>query len=293
MVAWKIDERCRPLAIALAITFLYFVVEVAGGILTNSLALLSDAGHMLSDIAALGLSLVAFQISKRPATSKRTFGYHRFEIVAALVNGLVLWLIVGVIFHEAYQRFFTPPEVQSLGMLIIATIGLGVNIAAGLILYRSHHESLNVHSAFLHVVGDALGSVGAIIAALVMLSTGWYLADPLISFLIGGLILYTSWGLIKESADILMQSVPRGISLDEVQNSMESVNGVLKVHDLHVWAVTSGVFTLSAHAVINGDNDFHQVLSELEKALSEKFAIRHTTIQLETKSREAEEFTDF
>ena len=293
MVAWKIDERCRPLAIALAITFLYFVVEVAGGILTNSLALLSDAGHMLSDIAALGLSLVAFQISKRPATSKRTFGYHRFEIVAALVNGLVLWLIVGVIFHEAYQRFFTPPEVQSLGMLIIATIGLGVNIAAGLILYRSHHESLNVHSAFLHVVGDALGSVGAIIAALVMLSTGWYLADPLISFLIGGLILYTSWGLIKESADILMQSVPRGISLDEVQNSMESVNGVLKVHDLHVWAVTSGVFTLSAHAVINGNNDSHQVLSELEKALSEKFAIRHTTIQLETKSREAEEFTDF
>jgi len=293
LVAWKIDERCRPLAIALAITFLYFVVEVAGGILTNSLALLSDAGHMLSDIAALGLSLVAFQISKRPATSKRTFGYHRFEIVAALVNGLVLWLIVGVIFHEAYQRFFTPPEVQSLGMLIIATIGLGVNIAAGLILYRSHHKSLNVHSAFLHVVGDALGSVGAIIAALVMLSTGWYLADPLISFLIGGLILYTSWGLIKESADILMQSVPRGISLDEVQNSMESVSGVLKIHDLHVWAVTSGVFTLSAHAVINGDNDFHQVLSELEKALSEKFAIRHTTIQLETKSREAEEFTDF
>lgn len=293
MVAWKIDERCRPLAIALAITFLYFVVEVAGGILTNSLALLSDAGHMLSDIAALGLSLVAFQISKRPATSKRTFGYHRFEIVAALVNGLVLWLIVGVIFHEAYQRFFTPPEVQSLGMLIIATIGLGVNIAAGLILYRSHHKSLNVHSAFLHVVGDALGSVGAIIAALVMLSTGWYLADPLISFLIGGLILYTSWGLIKESADILMQSVPREISLDEVQNSMESVSGVLKIHDLHVWAVTSGVFTLSAHAVINGDNDFHQVLSELEKALSEKFDIRHTTIQLETKSREAEEFTDF
>ncbi len=293
MVAWKIDERCRPLAIALAITFLYFVVEVAGGILTNSLALLSDAGHMLSDIAALGLSLFAFQISRRPATPKKTFGYHRLEIVAALVNGLVLWLIVGVIFHEAYQRFFTPPEVQSLGMLIIATIGLGVNIAAGLTLYRSHRDSLNVHSAFLHVVGDALGSVGAIIAALVMLSTGWYLADPLISFLIGGLILYTSWGLIKESADILMQSVPRGIVLDEVQNAMESVSGILKVHDLHVWAVTSGVFTLSAHAVINGDLDFHQVLSEMEKTLSEKFDIRHTTIQLETKSREAEEFTDF
>jgi len=293
MATEVINKRGRPLAIALAITSVYFVVEVAGGILTNSLALLSDAGHMLSDIAALGLSLFAFQISRRPATPKRTFGYHRFEIVAALVNGLVLWLIVGVIFHEAYQRFFTPPEVRSLGMLVIATIGLAVNIAAGLILYKSHHESLNVHSAFLHVVGDALGSVGAMIAALIMLSTGWYLADPLISFFIGGLILYTSWGLIKESADILMQSVPRGISFDDVQNSMESVNGVLKVHDLHVWAVTSGVFTLSAHAVINGDRDFHQVLTEMEMILREKFNIRHTTIQLETKSREAEEFTDF
>ncbi len=293
MPVWKIDDRCRPLAIALGITFLYFVVELVGGILTNSLALLSDAGHMLSDIAALSLSLFAFQISRRPATPQKTFGYHRLEIVAALVNGLVLWLIVGVIFHEAFQRFFTPPEVHSLGMLIIATTGLAVNIAAGFILYRSHHENLNVHSAFLHVVGDALGSVGAIIAALIMLSTGWYLVDPLISFLIGGLILYTSWGLIKESAAILMQSVPRGISLDEVQNAMESITGVQKVHDLHVWAVTSGVFTLSAHAVVNGDHDFHDVLSEMEKALSEKFDIRHTTIQLETKSREAEEFTDF
>ena len=287
------DSRCRPLAIALGITFLYFVVEVIGGIYTNSLALLSDAGHMLSDIAALSLSLCAFQIARRPATPQKTFGYHRLEIVAALVNGLVLWLIVGVIFHEAYQRFFTPPEVHSWGMLIIATIGLAVNIVAGLILYQSHHESLNVHSAFLHVVGDALGSVGAMIAALIMISTGWYLADPLISFLIGALILYTSWGLIRESADILMQSVPRGIRLDEVQNSMESLTGVLKVHDLHVWAVTSGVFTLSAHAVVNGDRDFHQVLSEMEKILGERFKIRHTTIQLETKSREAEEFTDF
>ena len=135
--------------------------------------------------------------------------------------------------------------------------------------------------------------MSAIIAALIMLTTGWYLADPLISFLIGGLILYTSWGLIKESAAILMQSVPRGISLDEVQNTMEGITGVLKVHDLHIWAVTSGVFTLSAHAVVNGDRDFHNVLSEIEKALSEKFDIRHTTIQLETKSREAQEFTDF
>ncbi|MFQ5849199.1 MAG: cation diffusion facilitator family transporter [Candidatus Binatia bacterium] len=286
-------DRGRPLTLALAITSFYFVVEVVGAILTNSLALLSDAGHMFGDMGALGLSLFAFQISRRPATAKKTYGYHRLEILAALVNGLTLWLIVGVILHEAYRRFLSPPEVQSLGMLMVATLGLGVNIAAGFILYGSHRENLNVRGAFLHVFGDAIGSVGAIVAALIMLSTRWYLADPLISILIGGLILYTSWGLIKESVDILMQSVPKGINIDEVERAMEGIDGVIKVHDLHVWAVTSGVFTLSAHAVINGDRDFHQVLNDMEKALIDKFNIRHTTIQLETESREAEEFEAF
>jgi cobalt-zinc-cadmium efflux system protein len=281
------------LVLALAITSFYFVVEVIGGILTNSLALLSDAGHMFSDLSALGLSLFAFQISRRPATMKKTYGFHRFEILAALVNGLALWLIVGVILHEAYQRFHSPPQVESLGMLVIATIGLAVNVATGLILYGSHRESLNIRGAFVHVLGDAIASVGAIVAALIMLSTRWYLADPLISVLIAGLILFTSWGVIKESVDILMQSVPKGISLSEVQIAMENVDGVLKVHDLHIWAVTSGVFTLSAHAVVNGDRDLREVLSETEKALSDKFNIRHTTIQLETESREAEEFEAF
>jgi cobalt-zinc-cadmium efflux system protein len=274
-------------------TSFYFVVELIGGILTNSLALLSDAGHMFSDISALGLSLFAFQISRRPATTKKTYGFHRMEILAALVNGLTLWLIVGVIFHEAYQRFYSPPQVESLGMLVIAAIGLAVNVATGLILYGSHRESLNVRGAFLHVLGDAIASVGAIVAALIMLTTGWYLADPLISILIAGLILYTSWGVIKESVDILMQSVPAGISLSEVQGAMENVKGVLKVHDLHIWTVTSGVFTLSAHAVVNGERDHREVLSETEKTLSKNFNIRHTTIQLETESREAEEFEPF
>lgn len=286
-------RRGRPLALALSITALYFVVEVLGGIFTNSLALLSDAGHMLSDIAALALSLFAFELSKRPATAKKTYGYHRVEILASLFNGLILWLVVGVIFHEGYQRFLNPPEVQSLGMLVIATVGLAVNVAAGIILSRSRHDNLNVHGAFLHVVGDALGSIGAIVAGLVMLGTGWTLADPVVSFFIGALILYTSWGLIKEAADILMQSVPRGISLNDVQTTLEGVSGVLKVHDLHVWVVTSGVFTLSAHAVVNGGRDFHQVLSEMEQILAERFAIEHTTIQLETKSREDEEFSAF
>lgn len=269
------------------------MAEVVGGILTNSLALLSDAGHMFSDIAALGLNLFAFRMARRPAASKRTYGYHRLEILAALVNGLTLWLIVGVIFHEAYHRFMDPPEVQSLGMLLVATVGLAVNIAAGFILYGSHHESLNIRGAFLHVLGDALGSVGAISAGVIMLWTGWYLADPLISVFIGLLILYSSWGLVKESIEILMQSVPKGIDIEEVQRAMEQVSGVTKVHDLHIWAVTSGVSTLSAHVVVNGRQDFHQVLNELEVILRERFNIEHTTIQLETEDREKKEFQAF
>jgi len=288
----RITEQ-RGLTLALVITSVYFVAEVVGGLLTNSLALLSDAGHMLSDIAALGLSLFAFQMAKRPATVKRTFGYHRLEILAALFNGLSLWLIVGVIFHAAYNRLSNPPEVQSGAMLVVASIGLAVNIAAGILLYGSHRESLNVHGAFLHVLGDALGSVGAMAAGIVMLLTEWYMADPLISIFIGGLILYTSWSLIKEALNILMQSAPREIDVSEVQEAIEKVAGVIKVHDLHVWSVTSGVFSLSAHAVIHGNEDFHQVLNEIEGALRDRFNIEHTTIQLETEDREGREFRAF
>ena len=287
------ENRGRPLALALAITCVYFVAEVVGGILTNSLALLSDAGHMFSDIAALALSLFAFRMARRPATTEKTYGYHRVEILAALINGLSLWLIVGIIFHEAYHRFLDPPEVQSLGMLVVAALGLGVNVVAGFILYGSHKENINLRGAFLHVIGDALGSVGAVIAGIIMLLTGWYLADPLISVFIGLLILYTSWGLVKDSVNILMQSVPEGIDIEEVQNAMEQVRGVLKTHDLHVWSVTSGVLTLSAHAVVNDSEDFHQVLNELEVMLKERFNIEHTTIQLETEDREKKEFQAF
>lgn len=281
------------LKLAMAITGVYFAAEVIGGFLTNSLALLSDAGHMFSDIAALAMSLFAFQMARRPATMKRTYGYHRLEILAALINGLSLWLIVGVIFTAAYNRFFDPPEVQSEGMLIVASLGLAVNIAAGVILYGSHHESLNIHGAFLHVLGDALGSLGAIFAGLVMLFTGWYLADPLVSVFIGLLILYSSWNLIRESVSILMQSVPTGIDLEEVRMAIERIQGVQKVHDLHVWAVTSGIFTLSAHAVTDGNEDFHRVLNEIEGMLRDRFRIEHTTIQLETEDRERNEFQPF
>jgi len=286
-------DHTQRLKWALAISAGYFFAELIGGFMTNSLALLSDAGHMLSDIAALGLSMFAFHIAKRPATLSSTYGYHRVEILAALFNGLALWLIVGIILAAAYNRLFRPPEVHSYGLIIVATLGLIVNIVAGVILYASHHHSLNMRGAFLHVVSDALGSVGAIGAGLIMLFTDWYLADPLISIFISALILYSSWSLVKESVAVLMQTVPKGIRLEDVRQTIEEVDGVSKVHDLHVWAVTSDIFTLSAHAVVENGGDFHEVLNSIEDTLKERFNIEHTTIQLETESREEKEFKPF
>ena len=271
----------------------YFFAELIGGFMTNSLALLSDAGHMLSDLGAMGLSLFAFRMALRPATEKSTYGFHRAEILAALFNGLTLWLIVGIIFAAAYNRFFNPPVVQSYGMMIVAILGLLVNIIAGIILHHGHHHNLNMRGAFLHVVSDAVGSVGAIAAGAIMLFTGWYLADPLISIFIGILVLYSSWSLVKDSVSVLMQSVPKDIRLDEVRETIEQVNGVTKVHDLHVWAVTSDIYTLSAHAVVENGGDFHDVLNGIEDILKERFNIEHITIQLETESREEKEFKGF
>jgi cobalt-zinc-cadmium efflux system protein len=286
------DESQR-LKWALAISAIYFFAELVAGFITNSLALLSDAGHMLSDIGALGLSLFAFRMARRPATHQSTYGFHRVEILAALFNGLTLWLIVGVIFAAAYGRLTRPPVVESYGMVVVAVLGLAVNIAAALILHRGHHHNLNLRGAFLHVVSDAVGSVGAIAAGLIMLTTGWYVADPLISIAIGVLILFSSWSLVKDSLSVLMQSVPKGIRLDEVRQTIESVAGVSKVHDLHVWAVTSDIFTLSAHAVVENGGDFHEVLNGIEDTLKERFNIEHTTIQLEIESREEKEFKAF
>jgi cobalt-zinc-cadmium efflux system protein len=283
----------RRLLWALAISALYFIAELVAGFLTNSLALLSDAGHMLSDIGAMALSLCAFRMAKRPATHQSTYGFHRVEILAALFNGLTLWLIVGVIFAAAYNRFAQPPVVESFGMMVVAVIGLLVNLAAAAMLHGWHRHNLNLRGAFLHVVSDAIGSVGTIAAGFIMVTTGWYLADPLISIFIGGLILFSSWSLVKESVSVLMQSVPKGIQLEEVRLTIEAVDGVSKVHDLHVWAVTSDIFTLSAHAVVNNGEDFHQVLNEIEDTLKERFNIEHTTIQLETESREEKEFKAF
>jgi cobalt-zinc-cadmium efflux system protein len=283
----------RRLTWALAISLVYFFAELIAGFLTNSLALLSDAGHMLSDVGAMTLSLFAFRMARRPATHQSTYGFHRMEILAALFNGLALWLIVGIIFAAAFNRFFHPPAVESFGMMIVAVVGLLVNLIAAAILHGGHHHNLNLRGAFLHVVSDAIGSVGAIIAGFIMWTTGWYLADPLIGVFIGVLILFSSWSLVKESLSVLMQAVPKGIRLEEVRQTIEAVEGVSKVHDLHIWAVTSDIFTLSAHAVVENGGDFHEVLNGIEDTLKERYNIEHTTIQLEVESREEKEFKAF
>lgn len=283
----------RRLTWALAISVVYFFAELIAGFMTNSLALLSDAGHMLSDVGALALSIFAFRMARRPATHQSTYGFHRVEILAGLFNGLTLWLIVGVIFAAAYQRIFHPPQVESYGMMIVAILGLVVNLVAAAILHSGHHHNLNMRGAFLHVVSDAIGSVGAIAAGAIMLTTGWYLADPLISIFISALILFSSWSLVKDSLSVLMQAVPKGIRLQEVRETIEAVDGVHEVHDLHVWAVTSDIFTLSAHAVVENGGDFHEVLNGIEDTLKERFNIEHVTIQLETESREEKEYKAF
>jgi cobalt-zinc-cadmium efflux system protein len=286
----NLDRNRRDLTLTLVLTASYCLVEFAGGIFTNSLALLSDAGHMLSDVAALGLSLFAIRLAQLPPTANKTFGYHRVEILAALVNALLLWVIVALIFREAFHRFLTPAPVKSAGMIAVATLGLGVNLVSLSVLKRSQGESLNVRAAFVHVLGDALGSVGAVFAGVFILVANWYVADPLVGVGIGLLILYTSWEIIRDSVDILMQGTPRGMRLEEVEECLLGIAGVRQVHDLHIWTLTSGRYHLSAHLVIGGDNEPHAIIEAAQTRLRESFGIGHTTVQVDREVECAEEF---
>ena len=260
----------------------FMFVEVIGGILTNSLALLSDAGHMLSDAAALGLSLFAMKLGERKATLSKTYGYKRFEIIAAALNGLTLILISLYIFFEAYHRFLNPPEVQSLGMLTISVIGLIVNIIAAWILMRGDKdENLNVRSAFLHVLGDMLGSVGAITAALLIYFFNWGMADPVASIAVAILITISGWRVTKESFHVLMEGTPEQIKLEDIKAALMEIQNVIDVHDIHVWSITSGVFMLSGHIAIKGEGLHDQVLHIAQSVLHDEFGIDHSTLQIE------------
>lgn len=274
-------ENRRALATALAITATYTVAEVIGGLITGSLALLADAGHMLSDNFSLGLALFAFWLSAKPPTPERSFGYKRAEILAALFNGVTLVAISIWIFYEAYRRFQDPPEILGGWMMAVAVMGLFVNVAAALVLSRSEGESLNLQGALRHIIADLLGSVGVIAAAVVILLTGWLNADPLISVLIGFLVLGSSWKLLTESTNVLLEQAPRGIDPNEVGGKMVGVEGVEEVHDLHVWEITSGFPALAAHVLVGQDEDCHEGRREIEKVLYREFGIEHTTLQVD------------
>jgi cobalt-zinc-cadmium efflux system protein len=262
------------------------VAEVIGGLWTGSLALLADAGHMLVDVAALSLALAAMWISRRPPTTRHTYALARAEILAALINGLALWVVVAWIAVEAVQRFRTPTPVAAGSMMLIAVGGLIVNGIAVGILHRvgDHERNLNLHGALLHVVGDLLGSAGVVLAGLVIWATGWLAADPLVSLVIGGLILFSSWRLVREAAHILLEGVPRDLDVEALLFSLRSLDGVTGVHDLHVWTITSSYPALSAHVVCAYGVDREMVLAHANRMLRERFDITHTTIQLESES---------
>ncbi|MBI3620616.1 MAG: cation transporter [Nitrospirae bacterium] len=274
-------EHRRRFSIVLAITFAFLLIEAVGGWITGSLALLADASHLLGDVGALSLSLVAMWLVGRPATHAKTYGYHRAEILAALFNGLLLWLIAGLIWHEAYQRLLAPVPIHGTGMTVIAALGLGANLASYFFLSSMPQHTLNTRTAMLHLLGDTLGSVGALTAGLIIWSTGWTSADPLVSFLIGGLILVTSWGVMKESIDVLMEGTPKEIDLGAIMTALGGVQGLQEVHDLHVWCLRSGVHALTMHGVIGEEVDDAAILTAMTHLLGDRFNIHHTTIQLD------------
>ena len=280
----RFDRSWRPLTLALGTQLIFFVVELVGGLLTNSLALIADAGHMLSDVAALGLSLLALYYTQKPHTAQKTYGYHRLEILVALVNGLVLWGMSAFILYEAYARFANPPAIASLPLMIIAGLGLTVNLFGVMILHPTKDQSINLRSAFLHLLADSLGSVAAIAAGLAIFLRGWYWFDPLAGAAVAVLIIISSWQLVWEAADILMEGTPKHIDLDEVTQALTAWPGVAEIHDLHIWSISSGLFAMSVHVVITDSRDRDCLTEELEELMFHRFGLEHITIQLEGES---------
>jgi cobalt-zinc-cadmium efflux system protein len=271
----------KRLAIVFCLTTAYLIAEVVGGLMTGSLALLADAGHMLTDVAGLGLALLAIKFAERPATPERTYGYYRVEILAALTNAVVLIGISLYILYEAWERFRNPPQVESGTMLVVAAIGLGINIAGIIILRKGSKDSLNMKGAYFEVLSDMLTSVGVIVAGVIMLTTGWYYADPLISAGIGLFILPRTWLLLREAVGILLEGTPSGVNLTAVREAVTRLSGVKEMHDLHVWTLTSGVNAMSAHVVVVDPDGHAEVLSAVHDVITREFPIAHVTIQTE------------
>jgi cobalt-zinc-cadmium efflux system protein len=284
------SDSGRRLTLVLMLTAGYMVAELLGGWWTGSLALLADAGHMFTDVGALALALSAFWFGSRPATPSKTFGYYRLEIIAALVNGVALVVMSLLIFYGAYERWLSPPVVRSGPMMLIASGGLIVNLVCAWILHGHDEVDLNIRGAWLHVMGDALGSVAAIVAAAIMTFFGWYAADPLFSVVISVLIIWSSARLIKESTNVLLEGTPSHINLAAVEEAILKTTGVDDVHDLHVWTITSGREALSAHVIHGYDVSQPDLLKELRTKLHDRFGVDHLTIQMETPDFEDETF---
>src|SRR5580658_5362085 len=286
------DSDQRRLLIVLGVASAYLLTELVGGYVTGSLALLSDAIHMLTDIAALCLGLLTLWISARPATTAKTFGYLRAEILGAVLNGLFLWLLVAFIWVEAVSRLRTPRPVAGLTVIVVAIVSIAVNSFSAWMTFggRSGGRSgMALRAVFLHVISDLIGSCGVLIAGALVYFTGWSKADSAISILIGALVLYSSWGLVREGVEILMESVPAAIDLEQLRSDLLAVEGTEEVHDLHVWCLASQQFALAAHAVITIDADHDRVLADMSHVLERKFNIRHMTVQLERDSRRERE----
>lgn len=277
----------RGLAVAAGMTLAVFALELVGGFLTHSLALLADAGHMATDVFALGLSYLAVWFSKKPATPERTYGFYRVEILAALVNGVSLCLISIVICYEAYARLLPsaiPVSIDAAGMFGYGAAGLAANVASAVFLRSSSDKSVNVKAAYLHVLSDLFGSVGVLLAAAVIALTGWTLVDPILSVFISVLIVRSAWGVIAESVDVLLESVPKGINPAAVESAIRRIDHVVDLHDFHIWSITSGVNALSCHIVIDEYECSQDLILNINKELKEKFDIAHVTIQLENKT---------
>ena len=260
------------------------IVELVGGVLSHSLALIADAAHMLADVGALGLSLFVLWFSRRPARPERSYGNLRVEILAALINGVALVVIAMAIFWEAYQRFLVPEPVEGKLMMAVAFAGLIANIVSARLLHAGSDHSLNLRGAYLHVLGDLVGSAGAIVAAIIIMLTGYMIADPIISVIVGLLILLSSWKLVRESVDVLLESTPAHINLSHLRESIDDIPGVDNVHDLHVWTVTSGYLAMSGHAVVAANDQSQRILREIHQRMHDRFGIHHVTMQLECKS---------
>lgn len=275
------NKKETALWMALILTSTFLVAEAVAGIVLNSLALLADAAHMFTDAAALAIALAAVRIARRPADARRTYGYHRFEILAAAFNALLLFAVAIYILYEAYQRFRSPADVQTTGMLMVATIGLVINLISMRLLSGGKDSSLNIKGAYLEVWSDMLGSLGVIVAAVVIRFTGWTWVDTLVAAGIGLWVLPRTWILLKESLNILLEGTPEGLSLDELTTAMRGIAGVTDVHDLHVWVLTSGKNSLTAHVVHASDATPAQIIESIQALVAERFEVFHTTIQCE------------